>query len=143
MKNTTIKHYVTLSPVVISPDSTVEEAAAKMEKFDCGIFPVGTADKAIGMITDRDIVVRAIAKKKHPASTKVSEIMTKEVYSIPEDTSVHHAADVMRKHQVNRLLVNDARGVVIGILSLGHLIRNADPELVAKVVMHSMGKKAA
>ena len=135
--------YMTCNPVVISPDATLEEAAAKMEKVDCGIFPVGTIDNPIGMITDRDLVVRAIAKKKSPATTKVSEIMTKQVYSVPEEASIEQGADIMRKHQVNRLLVKDAKGKGIGILSLGHFIRNAEPAVVGKIVEHTICKKAA
>lgn len=139
----TVQYYMTLNPVILEPDCTVEEAAAKMEKVDCGIFPVGTLEKPIGMITDRDIVVRAIARKKAPAQARVKEIMTRQVYSVPEDAGVEQAADIMRKHQVSRLLVKDAKGRISGILSLGHLIRNAEPSVVAQIVEHTIGKKAA
>src|SRR5579885_1971939 len=110
MKQHTVKQYMTCNPVIISPEYTVEEAAAKMEKIDCGIFPVGSIEKPVGMVTDRDLVVRALSKRKNPSTTKVSEIMTREVYSVPEEASVEQAADIMRKHQVSRLLVKDARG---------------------------------
>lgn len=143
MKQYLVKHCMTRNPVIIPVECTIEEAAGKMERIDCGIFPVGTIEKPVGMVTDRDLVVRAISKKKDPASTKVSEIMTKQVYSVPEDASVEQAADIMRKHQVSRLLVKDAKGKITGILSLGHLIRNAEPNVIGRIVEHTIGKKAA
>lgn len=138
-----VKEYMTCNPVIISPEYTLEEAAVKMEKVDCGIFPVGTEEHIQGMITDRDIIVRGLAKKKSAAQTRVKELMTKQAYSVLEDSGIEQAADIMRKHQVSRLLVKNSKGKITGILSLGHFVRNAEPAVLAKIVEHTISKKAA
>jgi CBS domain-containing protein len=143
MSKHNVKQYMKSDPLVISPDCTIEEASVKMEKANCGIFPVGTIDNPVGMITDRDLVIRALAQKKSPATTKVSEIMSKQVYSVTEDASIEQAVEMMRKHKVSRMLVKDAKSRITGILSLGHFVRNADPGTLAKIAEHMIGNKAA
>ena len=144
MQNTKVKELMTSDPVLITPDASLKEAAAKMEKVDCGVLPVGTKDKVEGIITDRDIVIRAIARGKDPAREKVKDYMTKAVYACNEEDYLEDAADKMRDHKISRLVVKNKQGKVTGILSFGGILRkNADADEVANVVKHATRKAAA
>lgn len=144
MYNTKVEDLMAEHPAMISPESTLQEAAKKMQEVDCGILPVGTQDKLEGIITDRDIVIRAIAKGKNPAVEKVKNYMTDKVYACNEDDYLEDAADKMRQHKVSRLVVRNQQGKMTGILSFGGILRkNADAEEVANVVKHAITKTAA
>ena len=71
-----VKDLMWSEPPMVSPDATLKEAAAKMTEVDCGVLPVGTGSKVEGIITDRDIVVRAISKGKDPSRERASDFMT-------------------------------------------------------------------
>lgn len=144
MRQTKVKTLMTPNPQIISPDSTLKEAAEMMESIDCGILPVGSKNRLEGMITDRDIVIRAVAKGKNPAQERVRDYMTPEVFSCTEDDSLEEAADQMCRYQVSRLVVQDGERNLCGILSFGGILRkdkNADE--VKEVVQHAVGKKQA
>ena len=143
MKSRLIKQFMTPEPIMLDPESTIEHAAAKMEAIDSGIFPVGDKDHVQGIITDRDIVVRALAKGLSPKTTKVKEIMTKTTQSILQDATIAEAAAQMRRYHVSRLLVKNLKGSVTGILSLGHLVRNSSPEVLEEVLERTHGKAKA
>lgn len=144
MKNTQVKELMTPNPVMISPDATLQEAAQKMEQCDCGILPVGSDRDIQGMITDRDIVIRAVSKGKNAAEAKVKDCMTKEVHSCGETKTLKEAADIMSEHHVSRLLVKDTNDNLVGILSLGAILRkDTDLEELAEVVEHARGNKSA
>lgn len=137
---TKVKEVMTPHPVLISPNDTLEQAAKKMETIDCGALPVGTDKELSGMITDRDIVIRALAHGKNPAREKVGSYMTHEVYGCNEGDSLETAAETMHKYKVSRLIVRDDGGQVTGILSFGTLFRNeADPKDISEVVKHCSG----
>ena len=87
---------------VISPDGTIKEAALQMRKGNFGMMPVGENDHMIGAISDRDIVIRAVADGKDP-STKVREVMSEGIVWAYEDDSVDDAAKLMSDHQIRRL----------------------------------------
>lgn len=143
MQNTKVKALMTEHPVLIKPDITLDEAARKMKDVDCGVLPVGTKDKLQGIITDRDIVIRALAKGKDPAKEKVKDYMTAKVYACNEDDFLEDAADKMRDHKVSRLVVKNHEGKVTGILSFGGILRkNADADEVANVVKHATRRAA-
>src|SRR3954469_23825598 len=107
---TKVGEVMTRNPELISPSATLREAAQKMESVRCGVLPVGTRDKLNSIITDRDIVVRAVAQGKNPASEKVSSFMSGEVYDCDEDDSIEEASEKMREHRVSRLIVRDSEG---------------------------------
>ena len=110
---------MTPHPLMISPGATLEQAAKKMETINCGALPVGTESKLSGMITDRDIVIRALARGQNPATAKVSSCMTEEVYACNENDSLEEAAEVMHQYKVSRLVVKNKEGHITGILSFG------------------------
>lgn len=102
---------------VVRPDHTIEDAARMMLAVDAGLLPVGTEDRLVGMITDRDIAVRAIAEGKGP-ETAVSEVMTQEVKYCFVDEDTAHVAKNMGEQQLRRLPVIDRDKRLVGILSL-------------------------
>ena len=113
-----IKDVMTRDVKVISPDTSIMEAARKMSEGDFGMMPVGENDRMIGTISDRDIAIRAVAEGKGP-DTKVREIMSEGIYWAYEDDTVDHAAELMSEHQVRRLPVVNHDKRLVGILALG------------------------
>lgn len=144
MHSTQVKELMTKHPVLINPDTTLKEAAEFMRDIDCGVLPIGNENKLEGMLTDRDIVVRAVAKGKEPDEEKVSDYMTKNVYYCGEDDTLEQAADKMREHNVSRLIVRDESGKTCGILTFGCILRNnKNTEETNNVVEHAIRRKAA
>lgn len=95
----------------------VFEVAQKMKELNVGAIPIVDQDQLVGMITDRDIVLRCIAEK-HPPSSKVEEIMSKDLITITADQSTREAVRLMAEHQIRRLPVVEGKRL-IGIVSLG------------------------
>ncbi len=95
------------------------EVALKMKEQDVGAIPIVDADRLVGMITDRDIVVRGVAEK-HPGSTKVEDIMSSDLVTVSPDTNISEASRIMAEHQIRRLPVVE-NGKLAGIISLGDL----------------------
>ena len=105
---------------VASPDESICEAACSMAQLDAGAMPVGQDDRLVGMITDRDIAVRAVAAGKGP-DTPVREVMTPEVKYCYDDEDLDHVAKDMAELRVRRLPVLNRDKRLVGILSLGDL----------------------
>ncbi|WP_066066417.1 CBS domain-containing protein [Neobacillus soli] len=95
----------------------VFEVALKMKELNVGAIPIIDKDKLVGMITDRDIVIRGVAEK-HPGSSKVEDIMSHDLITVSPDTTSKEAAKLMAEHQIRRLPVVE-NGELIGIVSLG------------------------
>jgi CBS domain-containing protein len=118
---------------LLSPDQTIREAASIMADIDAGALPVGENDRLVGMITDRDIVIRAVALGKS-IDTKVADVMSKEMLYCFDTDGIDDVARNMAKAQVRRLpVVNHAKRLV-GIVSLGDLARNDDPTTIGRTV---------
>ena len=144
MSDTKVKDIMSPHPVLIEMGSTLQEAACQMKENDCGILPVGTDNNLQGMITDRDIVIRALCDGKDPSVEKVRDYMTAEVCFCNESDTAVTAAEIMRKHNVSRLVVKDEQGDVSGILSFGNILRKTDDqEEISEVVTCATGKQAA
>lgn len=140
---TKVKELMTPHPELISPSATLLQAAKKMEAVNCGALPVGTEKNLKGIITDRDIVIRALAHGKNPATEKVSSYMTEQVFACNENDTLETAAEKMQQHKVSRLVVRNREGNAVGILSFGGILRNeADPKEVAAAVRHCCGPVA-
>ena len=135
---TKVADLMTEHPVLISPNATLHAAAEKMLAANCGCLPVGTAKHLKGFITDRDIVVRAIAVGKNPSKELVSDHMTAEVFACNEQDSIETAAQKMHAHKISRLVVRNHEGVATGILSFGAIFReDTSAKEVADVIKHS------
>ena len=111
----------------VRPDQPVQEAANFMLSADAGSIPVTEGDRLIGMITDRDIAVRGIAKGYGP-ETPVRELMTDDLIVVRVDDDIEEAASKMSEAQVRRLPVIDSDERLCGIVSLGDLARESDTE---------------
>ena len=103
---------------IASPEDSLEHAAKMMAEIDAGVLPVGENDRLVGMITDRDIAIRAVAKGMGP-ETKVRDVMSKEVKYCFEDEDLDDVTDNMGDLQVRRLPVLNHDKRLVGIISLG------------------------
>jgi CBS domain-containing protein len=100
----------------------VYEVAVKMKEYDVGAIPIVDGENLVGMITDRDIVIRGVAEK-NPPSSKVEKVMSDHLVTIKPDTSTDEAARLMSEHQIRRLPVVEGNKLV-GIVSLGDFAIN-------------------
>jgi CBS domain-containing protein len=116
-----LKDIMTPDPRCVSPDDSLRDAAYMMRDRDVGALPVCENDQLAGMITDRDIVVTAVADGKDPRTTKVREAMSSAVFYCFEDEDVNEAARTMQEKQVRRLVVLNRDKRLVGIVSLGDL----------------------
>jgi len=116
-----IKDIMTRDPEVVAPENTLRQAAEKMQAIDTGIMPVCTNDRLVGVITDRDITLRATAEGLDPFATQVADIMTDELVTCFEDQDVEEAERIMRDKQIRRLLVLNRNKDLVGIVSLGDI----------------------
>jgi CBS domain-containing protein len=105
----------------VDPNTSLQEAAKKMKDINAGPMPVVEDRKPLGILTDRDITIRAVAEGKDTRKTKVSEIMTQEVIACFEDQDVAEAAKIMGEKQVRRLMILDRNQKLVGIVSLGDI----------------------
>ena len=117
----------------VRPDQTAREAASFMLRADAGSIPVTEGERLIGMITDRDIAVRGVAKGYGP-DTPVRELMTDEIICAREDEDVEDVASKMSDAQVRRLPVVDSDERLCGIVSLGDLSREADEDCASEAL---------
>ena len=111
--------------MVASPTQSIRDAAKIMAKIDAGILPVGENDRLVGMITDRDIAIRAVAEGKSP-TTQVRDVMSDEVLYCFDDQDLEEVAQNMSEMKVRRLPVVNREKRLVGIISLGDLARNED-----------------
>ena len=116
-----------------SPKQTIRDAAKMMAKIDAGVLPVGDNDRLVGVITDRDIAVRAVAAGKAP-TTKISDVMSKEVLYVFEDQDLDEVARNMAEMKVRRMPVVNRDKRLVGIISLGDLARNEDSDTTGETI---------
>jgi predicted transcriptional regulator len=115
-----------------------------MKSVDCGVLPVGSWVFLEGIITDRDIVIRAVAEGADTSKEEVRDYMTTEIFYCEEDDTLEEAAEKMCRHNVSRLVVNDSRGQACGIITFGCILRkNSDTKETSNVVECAVGKRAA
>jgi CBS domain-containing protein len=110
---------------VANPGQSIRDVAKIMAEIDAGAMPVGENDRLVGMITDRDIALRAVAQGKGP-DTPVREVMSQEVKYCFEDEDLEHVAKNMGDIQVRRLPVVNRDKRLVGIVSLGDVAQNED-----------------
>ncbi len=118
---------------IMNPEGTIREAARMMAEIDAGALPVGANDRLVGMITDRDITVRAVAHGR-PPSTKVADVMSNEILYCYEDDELEAVANNMAAVKVRRLPVLDCDKRLVGIISMGDLALNEEPETAGQTV---------
>jgi CBS domain-containing protein len=116
-----LKEIMTPQVEVIHPEAPIQEAAAIMKALDVGSVPVYDGLKLQGMVTDRDITIRATAEGRDPRQTRVREVMTSEVLYCFEDQRVEEAALLMEEKQIRRLPILNRTNELVGIVALGDL----------------------
>ena len=133
-----VRDVMTRGAECVRPANSLVEAAQKMKNLDVGPLPVcGDNDRLVGMLTDRDITVRAVAEACDPRTTTVKDVMTPDVVYCFEDQDVQEAARLMKEHQIRRLVVLDRDKRLVGIVSLGDLaVETGDEKLAGRTLEH-------
>jgi CBS domain-containing protein len=118
---------------IAAPDETIRQAAQMMAEIDAGILPVGEDDRLVGMITDRDIAVRAVGAGLGP-DTPIRQVMTKEVMYCMEDDDIEDVAHNMSEIKVRRLPVLNRQKRMVGIVSLGDIALTSGPDPAGEAI---------
>ena len=118
---------------MVDPDETLAKAALAMAEIDAGILPVAKDDRLVGMITDRDIAIRGVARGRGP-DAKVGEVMSPEVKYCFIDDDAEDVLNNLAEIQVRRLPVLDRSKRLVGIVSIGDLAGNGEPVHVGEVL---------
>lgn len=129
-----IKDLMSRDVMLASPRQTIGEVAQMMAERDIGFMPVGDHDRIVGMVTDRDIVVRGLAKGKG-ADAKISEVMTQDVKYCFEDEDVDHVVENMGENQVRRLPVMNRQKRLVGVVTLADAALEHDPVVVGEALL--------
>jgi CBS domain-containing protein len=130
-----IRDIMTPDVECVRRDNTLEEAAVKMKDLDVGSLPVCDGDRIEGIITDRDIAIRAVAEGRDPTSTQVREVMSRSVMHCYDDEDTEDAARLMQERQIRRILVLNRDERLLGIVSLGDLAaETGNPERVGRIL---------
>jgi CBS domain-containing protein len=116
-----VKDIMTRDVVVAAPGDNLQRAAQLMEQNDFGMLPIGENDRLVGMLSDRDITIRAVARGLAPDKAEVRDVMTSDVKYVYDDESIEDAARNMESLQVRRLPVLNREKRLVGIVSLGDL----------------------
>ena len=129
------KEIMTPAPQCCSADTKLNEVASLMLEADCGEIPVTDgSNRLIGVITDRDIVVRVVAQGKNPSTVSAGECMTEPVVVVNEDTSLADVMAVMEENQIRRVPVVDSTGCCCGIISQADIALVANEQKVGELV---------
>jgi CBS domain-containing protein len=134
MMGTKVHQVMTDSPRCVTPETSVSEAAELMETEDVGSLPILDGERLAGVITDRDIVVRAIAKGKDPRGMPVREIATEELVTVQANDDLSDALALMANQQVRRLPVVDEHNRLVGVLAQADVATAAKEKSVGEMV---------
>lgn len=136
-----IREIMTRNVECAGPEDTLRHAAEMMRNLDIGALPVCENDRVVGMITDRDIVIRVVAKGEDPSTTLVVQAMTPEVITCREADDVQDVARTMRDQQIRRIIVisNDTNRIA-GVVSLGDLAVESGDEQLAGVTLEGISE---
>jgi CBS domain-containing protein len=122
-----VSDVMTKQVIYLPAETMLDEAARAMREADIGDVVVTDGANLFGMVTDRDIVVRAVAERRDPSSTTIGSVATRDIVMIEQNASAADAASLMRERGVRRILVCDADRQLVGIVSLGDLAMQLDP----------------
>lgn len=115
---TKARDVMTPNPKTVHEGDSLQQVARLMKEMDAGVVPVtDTGNKIIGLVTDRDIVVRVVADGKNPADVNVSNVMSRDLHCVREDDSIDDVHRLMRDHQVRRIPVVNERDEIVGIVA--------------------------
>jgi CBS domain-containing protein len=129
-----VNEVMTSNAECTQPMATLQEVAQRMKELDVGSMPVCDSDRLAGMITDRDIAVRAVAEGGDVSTMLVRDVMTSRVIYCFEDQDIAEAAEIMQQEQVRRLPVLNREKRMVGIVSLGDLAVTANERLTGETL---------
>jgi CBS domain-containing protein len=130
-----VRDVMTANPATVSEKDSIRDVARIMAREDTGVVPVVDGKKVIGLITDRDIVVRLVAEGKDLANSRVKEVMSKSVRSVKEDTPVSEVLNLMSNEKIRRVPVVNQNNELVGILSIGDIAsRDRETGKVGKTI---------
>lgn len=132
-----VREIMTNDPGTCSMDQTIREAAAMMIDCDCGAIPVvesAQTMRLMGIITDRDIAIRAVALGLDPNTTRVSECMSSDISCVNPESSVEDVERIMENLQVRRVPVVNENGSVMGMVSVADIAYSRPPQNAAEIV---------
>jgi len=133
-----VSELMTRDPVTVGPGATCGEAATLMKQEDCGSLPIVEGGRLVGIVTDRDIVIRAVAAGKDPKRCLVAEVMSADPLTMSPDDDVAEAERVMAERQVRRLPgVRD--GKLVGILVTAHIARAESERKIGETIKEISG----
>ncbi len=119
----------------VHPNASISAISETMRIHDVGAIPIVEDDRLAGIITDRDIVIRAFFNGRNPSELKARDIMTKRVISCRDNENLQNAVQMMEKNKIRRLPVVDENDLLIGMLSLGDVAHVASSQLIAGALM--------
>ncbi|WBY00406.1 CBS domain-containing protein [Ramlibacter tataouinensis] len=117
----TVADVMTRNPRSMTPQDTLVAAAKVMDELNVGVVPVCEGDRLLGMVTDRDIVVRGLARDADPEACKLADVMSGHVRTARQDDDVDEVLIEMSNAQIRRMPVVDAQDRLVGILSIGDI----------------------
>ncbi len=128
-----VRELMTTAPITVQPDATLGEVAVLMKQEDCGSIPVVEDGRLVGIVTDRDIVIRGIAAGSDPKTQRVSTVMSADPVTIRPDDDLADAEKVMADRQIRRLPVVE-NGKLVGIIVTAQIARAADKRKVGETI---------
>jgi CBS domain-containing protein len=131
---TKVQDVMTTRPRAVTPQTPVSEVAALMETEDVGAVPIVDGDRLVGIVTDRDIVVRAIAKGKDPRGMPAAEVSSRELVTVTPDDDLSDALELMARHQVRRLAVTAEDDRLVGVVSQADVALHGKDKETGQVV---------
>ena len=130
-----VKDIMTASPASCTEDTPLQEIARTMVGRDCGSVPVVRGGRTLaGIITDRDVVIRAVAEGRNPLTLKAKDCMTSPAISIGEDASLNECTDLMESNKIRRMPVVDKSGALVGIVAQADVARHASQKEAGELV---------
>lgn len=130
-----VQEIMTKNPACCTPEQKTNEAAKLMVECDCGEIPVvDDKRKPLGVVTDRDIIVRVVARDEDPREWPVREAMTSPALTVTAETSLEECRRLMEENQIRRVPVVDKNGIVVGIVALADIVRHANEDAAAELV---------
>ncbi|MBI3897323.1 MAG: CBS domain-containing protein [Gammaproteobacteria bacterium] len=128
-----VREVMTHEVLLARPDQTISEVAKMMAEADTGVLPVRENDRLVGVITDRDIAIRAVAEHRSP-DTPVRDVMSQQVLYCYDDEDIEHVAKNMGDNQVRRLPVLNREKRLVGIVSLGDVSQRVPPRTAGEAI---------
>jgi CBS domain-containing protein len=138
-ENMKVRDIMTKSVATISPEATIKDAAQMMQRHNVGSIPVVDTNGLVGIVTDRDIVVRNIASGQDPSSTPIKNVMTSQVTTVTPDEDVNKITQMMSSRQIRRVPVVENQKLV-GMVSLGDLATTGMTNMEASEALAEISK---